>query len=62
MIDIFSISIKSMDPRYYRKLTKGWIEPVLDGTEMVYRAGKHVGCWHVVGRTFFYRYRHFLPC
>lgn len=42
VIDIFSISIKSMDPKYYRKITKGWIEPVLDGTEMVYRAGKHV--------------------
>lgn len=42
VIDIFSISVKSMDPKYYRKLTKGWIEPVLDGTEMVYKAGKHV--------------------
>lgn len=42
VMDIFSISVKSMDPRYYRRLTKGWIEPVLDGTEMVYRAGKHV--------------------
>ena len=20
------------------------------------------GCWHVVGRGFFCRYRHFLPC
>jgi len=42
VIDIFSISIKSMDPKYYRKLTKGWIEPVLEGTEQVFRAGKHV--------------------
>jgi pyruvate formate lyase activating enzyme len=42
VIDIFSISIKSMDPKYYRKLTKGWIEPVLDATEQVYQAGKHV--------------------
>lgn len=42
VIDIFSISIKSMDPAYYRKLTKGWIEPVLDATEQVYRAGRHV--------------------
>jgi pyruvate formate lyase activating enzyme len=42
VIDIFSISVKSMDPRYYRKLTKGWIEPVLEGTRMVYEAGKHV--------------------
>lgn len=42
VIDIFSISIKSIDPKYYRKITKGWLEPVLDGTEQVYRAGKHV--------------------
>lgn len=42
VIDIFSISVKSMDPKYYRKLTKGWIEPVLEGTEIVHRAGKHV--------------------
>lgn len=42
VIDIFSISIKSMDPHYYRKLTKGWIEPVLEATKQVYQAGKHV--------------------
>jgi pyruvate formate lyase activating enzyme len=42
VIDIFSVSIKSIDPKYYRKITKGWLEPVLDGTEQVYRAGKHV--------------------
>jgi pyruvate formate lyase activating enzyme len=42
VIDIFSISIKSMDPKYYRKITKGWLEPVLEGTEQVYRAGRHV--------------------
>lgn len=42
VIDIFSISIKSMDPQYYRRLTKGWIEPVLEATEQVYRTGKHL--------------------
>ncbi|WP_352301905.1 AmmeMemoRadiSam system radical SAM enzyme [Kineosporia sp. NBRC 101731] len=42
VIDIFSISVKSMDPKYYRRLTKGWIEPVLEGTKQVYAAGKHV--------------------
>lgn len=41
-IDIFSISVKSMDPDYYRKLTKGRLEPVLAATKQVYRAGKHV--------------------
>lgn len=29
VIDIFSVSIKSMDPVWYRKITKGWLEPVL---------------------------------
>ncbi|HEV2373460.1 MAG TPA: AmmeMemoRadiSam system radical SAM enzyme [Streptosporangiaceae bacterium] len=42
VIDIFSISIKSIDPKYYRKITKGWLEPVLEGTKQVYEAGKHV--------------------
>jgi pyruvate formate lyase activating enzyme len=42
VIDIFSVSIKSMDPSYYRKITKGWLEPVLEGTEKVFQAGKHV--------------------
>ncbi|SHF15831.1 AmmeMemoRadiSam system radical SAM enzyme [Streptoalloteichus hindustanus] len=42
VIDIFSISVKSMDPRYYRRLTKGWLEPVLDGARQVHRAGRHV--------------------
>ena len=41
-IDIFSISIKSIDPEYYRKLTKGRLEPVLAATKQVHRAGKHV--------------------
>jgi pyruvate formate lyase activating enzyme len=42
VIDIFSISIKSLDPKYYRKITKGWLEPVLEGTKQVYQAGRHV--------------------
>lgn len=41
-IDIFSISLKSMDPEYYRKITKGRLEPVLDAIKQVYKAGKHV--------------------
>lgn len=41
-IDIFSISIKSIDPDYYRQYTSGWLEPVLEGTARVFRAGKHV--------------------
>lgn len=42
VIDIFSISIKSMDPAFYRRLTKGWIEPVLEAAKFVYARGKHV--------------------
>jgi pyruvate formate lyase activating enzyme len=42
VVDIFSISLKSMDPQYYRKLTKGWIEPVLEGIKIVHQSGKHL--------------------
>lgn len=41
-IDIFSISIKSMSEEYYRRYTKGRLQPVLDATRKVYQAGKHV--------------------
>jgi pyruvate formate lyase activating enzyme len=41
-IDIFSISIKSIDPEYYRRLTKGRLEPVLAATKQVHKVGKHV--------------------
>jgi pyruvate formate lyase activating enzyme len=41
-IDIFSISVKSMDPVYYGKYTTGWLQPVLDGCKQVLRAGKHL--------------------
>jgi pyruvate formate lyase activating enzyme len=41
-IDIFSISVKSMDPEYYKKMTSGRLEPVLAATRQVHRAGKHV--------------------
>jgi pyruvate formate lyase activating enzyme len=42
VIDIFSISIKSLDPAYYTKLTTGRLEPVLEATRQVHRAGKHL--------------------
>ena len=41
-IDIFSISIKAIDEIYYRRLTTGRLQPVLDATRQVHRAGKHV--------------------
>ena len=42
VIDIFSVSIKAIDDVYYRKVTTGWLEPVLEGVKQVHRAGKHV--------------------
>jgi len=41
-IDIFSVSIKAIDEAYYRKLTTGWLQPVLDATRKIYQAGKHL--------------------
>lgn len=42
VIDIFSLSLKSMDPAYYRRLTKGELEPVLAGIRQVHRSGRHL--------------------
>jgi pyruvate formate lyase activating enzyme len=42
LIDIFSLSLKSMDPAYYRKLTKGELAPVLAGIKQVHRSGRHL--------------------
>jgi pyruvate formate lyase activating enzyme len=41
-MDIFSISLKSMDPHYYKKYTAGRLEPVLEGIKQVYRSGRHL--------------------
>lgn len=38
VIDIFSLSLKSMDPEFYRKHTKGRLEPVLAAIEQVHAA------------------------
>ncbi len=42
VMDIFSVSLKSIDPEYYRKITTGWVEPVLDGIKQVFQAKKHL--------------------
>ncbi|MFC7483062.1 AmmeMemoRadiSam system radical SAM enzyme [Luedemannella flava] len=42
VIDIFSLSLKSMDPVFYKRVTKGRLEPVLAGIEQVYRSGCHL--------------------
>lgn len=41
-MDIFSISLKSMDTHYYKKYTAGRLEPVLEGIKQVYRSGRHL--------------------
>jgi pyruvate formate lyase activating enzyme len=38
VIDIFSLSVKSMNAEHYRKFTGGTLQPVLDGILQVYRA------------------------
>ncbi len=42
VVDIFSVSLKTMDPKLYRKFSKGWLEPVLVATKLVFERGKHV--------------------
>ena len=42
VIDVFSLSLKSMDPEFYRRLTKGTLEPVLAAIERVARSGRHL--------------------
>jgi pyruvate formate lyase activating enzyme len=42
VIDIFSISLKSMNPAMYRKHTKGELEPVLRAIRQVYESRKHL--------------------
>ncbi|MCX8128885.1 MAG: AmmeMemoRadiSam system radical SAM enzyme [Clostridia bacterium] len=41
VIDIFAISIKAMDEGYYKKFTKGWLQPVLDNAKLVHSKGIH---------------------
>lgn len=40
VMDIFSVSIKSLDDDFYRRVTKGRLEPVLEGVKQVYGAIK----------------------
>lgn len=41
-MDIFSLSLKSMDAEFYRKLTKGTLAPVLKAIEVVVASGRHL--------------------
>lgn len=42
IIDIFSISLKSMDDEVYRKITKGRLAPVLKGINQIAKSDKHL--------------------
>jgi len=41
VIDVFAISIKAIDEKYYRKFTKGELKPVLENTEYIHQTGIH---------------------
>jgi pyruvate formate lyase activating enzyme len=41
-MDIFSISLKSMDPEFYVRITKGKLQPVLDGIKQIHESGRHL--------------------
>jgi pyruvate formate lyase activating enzyme len=41
VIDVFAVSIKSMDEDYYEIFTKGWLKPVLDNVKLIYAKGKY---------------------
>jgi pyruvate formate lyase activating enzyme len=41
-MDVFSLSLKSMNHDFYRKLTQGTLEPVLEAIKRVYKSGKHL--------------------
>jgi pyruvate formate lyase activating enzyme len=42
VIDIFSVSLKAINPETYSRITKGWLEPVLDGTKQVFDKGYYL--------------------
>lgn len=41
-MDIFSVSLKAVDEEYYRKVTKGTLQPVLDAIKHVHKSGRHL--------------------
>ncbi len=47
-IDIFSLSLKSLSPDFYRKATKARLQPVLDRIQQVARSGRHLELSYLV--------------
>jgi len=41
VMDIFTASIKSVNPGYHRQFTKGWPQPILDAVKQIYKAKRH---------------------
>lgn len=42
VIDIFSLSLKSMSEEFYRKITRGRLQPVLDRICQIHASGRHL--------------------
>jgi pyruvate formate lyase activating enzyme len=42
VIDVFSLSLKSMSAEFYRKVTAGELQPVLDRIRQVHASGRHL--------------------
>jgi pyruvate formate lyase activating enzyme len=42
LIDAFNVDVKGMDPRYYTRICRGRLDPVLRTVETIHRAGRHV--------------------
>ena len=40
--DVFAISIKAIDEKYYKEFTTGTLPPVLNAAKLVYNSGKHL--------------------
>lgn len=40
--DVFAVSIKAINHDYYKKFTKGWLDPVLNCAKKIYASGKHL--------------------
>lgn len=41
LIDVFSISIKSIDEQYYKNFTNGWLKPILDNVKLIHAKRKY---------------------
>jgi len=42
VIDLFSVSLKSMSDKLYREIMKGNLQPVLESIKMIYDSGKYI--------------------